>query len=148
MSRIQMILVLTVVFLGGCASQTVKIVSIPSGAEVYANQDRIGSTPLLASIYEIMPLADYNGTIARTVITLKKAGYEDFIVNVNKFYMPSEIKASLVPISVTAQKINSNVINTKESIENRLSVLKQLLDNGTITKEEFENKRKEILGGL
>jgi len=93
-----MTLLLIVVVLNGCASEMVNITSNPTDAEVYANQNRIGNTPLLASKNQIMPLASYNGTLTRAVITLKKAGYENFMVNVNKFYLPSEIKASLVPI--------------------------------------------------
>jgi hypothetical protein len=132
----------------GCANQTVNIVSNPAGAEVYANQDRIGNTPLLASIDEIMPLWGYNGTIAQAVITLRKSGYEDYKVFVNKFYMPNQINANLVPISVVTNRIDNNVSDTKERIENRLSIIKSLFDKGTITREEYESKRKEILNGL
>ena len=97
MSRI-ILLIVVALALGGCASQTVNIASYPSDAAIYANQDRIGTTPYMATVDQIMPLWNYNSALIKAVITIRKAGYEDYTVPVYNFYMPGEIKAVLVPI--------------------------------------------------
>jgi len=48
----------------------------------------------------------------------------------------------------TAQKVNQSQPTTEVSIEQRLTSLKKLRDRGLITKEEYKERKKEILEGL
>ena len=148
MTRLVLILLPMAVVLSGCFDQTVRITSSPTDAGVYSNRDRLGNTPLLTSKDEIMPLWNYYGTFSRAVITIKKAGYEDYLVDVNELTMPSAIHARLVPIAVQEQVSDSRLLDKREGIENRLTVLKQSLDRAAISKDEYDARRKEILGGL
>jgi hypothetical protein len=137
--------------IGGCGGKIVNITSSPTAADVYSNRDRIGNTPLLTSKDEIMPLWSSDGVFTRAVITLRKTGYQDFKVFVDEMNMPDVIDAKLIPNTpseIKERQVSNEVFSAKETVENRLSVLKQLLDNGTITNEEYQSKRKEILEGL
>jgi len=83
--------------IAGCGGQIVKIYSEPAGAEVFSNRDHIGTTPLLTSKDEIMPLWSSDGTFTRAVLTLRKQGYQDYKEFVNELTMPDEIRAKLRP---------------------------------------------------
>lgn len=88
-------LAITCIMLTGCGGQIVKIYSDPSGADVYSNRDHIGTTPLLTSKDEIMPLWSSDGVFTRAVITLRKPGYLDYKEFVDELNMPDEIRATL-----------------------------------------------------
>jgi hypothetical protein len=144
-------LLITSSLISGCGGKVVNITSSPTGAEVYSNRDRIGKTPLFTSKDEIMPLWSSDGVFTRAVLTLKMTGYQDYKVFVDEFDMPGEIDVKLVPSTpgdIKEKQVSGEVFSAKETVENRLSVLKQLLDNGTITKDEYDAKRREILGGI
>jgi len=53
---------------------------------------------LLTSKDEIMPLWSSDGVFTRAVITLRKAGYQDFKVFVDEMNMPDVIDAKLISI--------------------------------------------------
>jgi hypothetical protein len=148
MTRMVLTLLSMAVLLCGCFDKTVIITSNPTDAGVYSNQDRLGNTPLLTSKNEIMPLWTYYLIFTQSVISIRKPGYEDYMVNVNEYTLPGEIHADLVPIKAQGQFGNGKTPDVKESLENRLFTLQQLFDKGAISKEEYDAKRKEILGGL
>lgn len=148
MSRMVILLTSMALILCGCVGQIVKISSNPSDAAVYSNRDRIGTTPLITSKDEIMPLWNYFGTFTRAVITVRKAGYEDYMLDVNELTMPGEIHAELFPLAAHDPLSESKEPGSKDGLEKRLSALKQLLENGALSKEEYDDKRKGILGGL
>ena len=52
------------------------------------------------------------------------------------------------PGFLAALKLPGNSFNTNSSIQSRLEKLENLLENSLISKDEYELKRKEILGGL
>ena len=59
-------------------------------------------------------------------------------------------KSSIVVSSLTAEEYNNISIgttapNSKNNIENKLTVIKKLFDDGLITANEYEKKRKEVL---
>lgn len=91
------LLVLAGFFLG-CSGKIVNITSDPTGADVYANRDLIGKTPLKSSTDEIMPNWSSDGTFTRACITVKKTGFADYKVFVNEVTLPDLIHATLVPL--------------------------------------------------
>jgi len=113
MSRMVILISLLAFILSGCVGQIVKITSNPTDAGVYSNRDRIGTTPLITSKDEIMPLWNYYGTFSRAVITIRKAGYEDFMLDVNELFMPGEIHADLVPLAVRDHADNREISDPK-----------------------------------
>jgi len=62
-------LFLVVCIITGCASTTV-IKSVPDGATLYLNGERVGSTPYTYSDTKIVGSSNF--------VTLKKNGYQDF----------------------------------------------------------------------
>lgn len=148
MLRMLLALMSMAVVLCGCFDQVVRVTSNPAGAVVYSNRDCLGTTPLLTSKDEIMPLWNYHATFTRAVITIQKAGYEDYILGVNELIMPGEIHADLKPLPGPDHKNDAAAQDNRDGIEARLAALKLLRDTGTITNEEFNAKRMVIIDGL
>ena len=158
--KILPLLLLSAVFFAGCASSTV-IDSNPSGANLYLNGENVGTTPYSYKDTKIVG--------SRTSVKLKKAGYK----NLDTSFSRSEqidVKAIIGGVFVgfpflwtmkykpthtyelTADKNSDDMINennTKptqvESKGERIRELKQLLDEKTLTQDEFERAKKQIL---
>jgi hypothetical protein len=148
MSKFKVVLLLLVIVLSGCANKIVKIESNPNGAEVLSNLERLGTTPLTTSKDEIMPFWRSDMVPTYAVITIRKSGFQDYKVRVSEFDMPDMIDAVLFPTVAQDQKNIDLKSDPNGSIENRLAVLKRLLDNGTITNVEYDTKKKELLNKL
>ncbi len=156
---------LAILILGeSCASST-NIFTEPKGADVYLNGIRVGKTPYTMTDTKIV------GSI--TQLTLKKEGYEDMNVTIARNeeldvgaliggilvlipflwiqkYSPVH-QYTLTPLGGTtpldAPKRRATPVptTTSGSKADRLRELKQLLDEGLITKEDYEKAKAKIL---
>lgn len=73
---------------------------------------------------------------------------ETFLINIYKQKISDELKEILYKVQETQKQSNNVVHDTKfNNISSADEILKfkQLLDEGIITKEEFENKKQELL---
>lgn len=146
-----------------CASST-NIYSNPKGATVYLDGGKVGKTPYTMTDTKIV------GT--RTQITLKKEGYEDLNVAISRneeldvgaliggllvwvpfLWIQKYHEAhtyDLVPLIdapiMDAPKVRvtpQTTVHTSKAA--RLKELKDLLDQGLITKEDYEKGKAKIL---
>ena len=153
----------TLILLESCASSTV-IQSRPSGAKVYVNNAYVGETPYTHTDTKIV------GSTTR--VRLEKEGYEtlqtafsrDEQADVGAIiggvfvlipflwtmkYDPSrtyELTPALgaVPSSVSPMPLaNDQSVSTSKAV--RLRELKKLLDDGILTKDEYEKEKKKVL---
>lgn len=152
------------VLFAGCASSTV-IRSTPDGAKLYLNDEYVGKTPYNHEDTKIV------GT--RTSVRIEKEGYETLYTNfarneeadvgaiVGGFlflfpflwfmgYKPSHLY-ELVPLGISTnstsgyeKEISESDSLTKKQYD-QLIKLKELLDKGIITQEEFNKEKSEIL---
>lgn len=149
----------------GCSMSTTKqanvadVTSNPAGATVYANGLILGETPLQHALYEAFPASWSGGTYqARGVLTLKKAGCEEYTLKISDYILSQPIHADLKcsPTSTTQTKNNntenSAILSTakpvQNTIEKRISELEALYNKGVITKDEYEKNRARILNEL
>ncbi len=122
------------------------VTSIPSGAIVYANELKLGVTPLQYKLYEAFPAGWTNTSYqAQGVLTLKKEGCEDFTLRVNDYLISKPIHADL--------KCNKNYNKTKQKAslsetKKRLEKVETLYKNKLISKEEHKATRERILNEL
>lgn len=149
------------VFFTSCMSTTI-IQSEPPGALVYINGEKMGKTPYFYSDEKIV------GTVVH--VKLQKEGYEDLTaafsrteeVNVGALigglfiwlpllwvmnYKPIH-NYELTPLSYDADYGPATTIDSgksKLSKADRLIALKDLLDRGILTQEEFDIEKKKIL---
>lgn len=148
------------ILLYSCASTTM-IQSNPGGAKVYIDGQSMGNTPYAHTDTKIVGSA--------TTVKLEKEGYEPLNVS---FYRSEQADVGaiiggifvlvpflwtmkynqvheyeLVPMSVNDQSANKSQSQNKttNSKADRLRDLKQLLDDRTITKEEFDKEKAKIL---
>jgi predicted transcriptional regulator len=69
--------------------------------------------------------------------------YQKHVQNVFNNFVDQIIDNSKLKTFTTKRSINGST-----DIDRRLAIAKDLYEKGSITKEEYESKRKEILGGL
>lgn len=151
------------ILLESCASSTV-IQSRPSGAKVYLNNAYVGETPYTHTDTKIVGSATY--------VRLEKEGYEplqtvfarDEQADVGAIiggvfllipflwtmkYNPSRTyellpASSDAPSSVSPMPLaNDPSVSTSKAV--RLRDLKKLLDDGILTKDEYEKEKKKVL---
>jgi hypothetical protein len=94
-----------------------------------------------------MPMWSYNTNFTRAVITLKKEGFEDYVLKVNELYIPETIHANLLPKSGKGLRNSGNASGAGESAAGRLAALQQQLDSGAISEAEYDARKKEIVAG-
>jgi hypothetical protein len=152
----------TVVFLvallliTSCASTTL-IETIPSGADVYLNNMRVGTTPYA--------MTDSKITGTCTYVRLEMEGYESLQTDICRledidvgavvggfFFFPAFLWTmkyypnhtyELYPLAVEENSVP--LIDEPSSKAKELRELKQLLDDGIITQDEFDAQKKKIL---
>lgn len=149
------------VLIASCSSTTM-LQSIPTGAKVYVDGEPVGTTPHAYSDTKIV------GTCS--AVRLEMDGYDSFsgtlcrneeadvgaIVGGIFFLVPflwtMKYKATHTYELIPSTKDQTPVKLTKpqgaspeQSKADRLRDLKQLLDEGIITQEEFEKEKKKIL---
>jgi hypothetical protein len=142
--------VITSIFLSACAANTFEpllpvIVTDVEGEYVIIGRD---TTPLISLVED----AEKNA----------ENGAKDFCIKLGKEYKKRYVITSpmappkwaeatihfrcleknLIPQS---QGVSDSKINSKDPLYERLTNLKKLLDDGTITKEEFELQKKKLL---
>lgn len=161
------LVIITVIMLQSCSGSAVKeerpadVTSNPSGAEVYANGDKLGVTPLHYKLYKVFPAAWKNWVYqAQGVLTVKMGGCEDFTLEVNDYVLSNPIHAELVCSEKMAPEVKSTVnqevkspvektvASPQSETENRLNELKDLYERGVITREEYSETRERILNEL
>ena len=147
------------VLLTSCASTTM-IQSEPGGARVYLNGEPVGTTPYTHTDTKIVG--------STTMVRIEKEGYETLNTSFSRdeeadigaiiggflflfpFLWTMKYKPShtyeLEPVGgddMTPAEIEMNL--ELRSKADRLREFKKLLDEGVITKEEFEKEKKKIL---
>jgi hypothetical protein len=156
-----------IIVLHGCSGSTVKeegpanVTSSPSGAEVYANGERLGLTPLRYELYKAFP-AGWKDMMyqAQGTLILKMDGCQDFTLRVNDYVLSHPIHAELVcddkmlpEVKSTAnQEVKSPAdepaASPQTEIENRLNELEDLYGRGVITRKEYDESRARILNEI
>lgn len=151
------------ILLESCASSTF-IQSNPTGAKLYLNDALVGTTPYRHTDTKIVG--------ASTFVRLEKEGYEPLNTGFSRNeqadvgaiiggvfllfpflwtmkYDPSRTY-ELLPVSVPGVQItspmslaNDQTVSSPKAV--RLRDLKKLLDDGTLTKEEYEKEKKKVL---
>lgn len=126
----------------------VKIESEPSGAAVYVLGKQVGITPLMMSSNEIFPVTyppEMQSLYGK--IMLKKAGCGDLIQPITQKIMNAGLHAQL-----DCGDVNPGVLRgapgSKETVEQRLEKIKDLLSKGLITEEEAKMARERVLNEL
>ena len=153
-----------IILFSSCASSTI-IQSDPSGARIYVDGMAVGKTPYTHRDTKI--------TGSTTTVRLEKEGYESFYTSFSRNeqadvgaiiggifvlipflwtlkYYPTRTY-ELTPLEdyvpsekeEVAEKPDGSL--TKAQID-KLRQLKQLLDDGILTQEEFEKEKQKILG--
>ena len=66
------------------------------------------------------------------------------------FKVKNVLKKTLIPfvnaVNDSIEKIEKSQKSSKASVADEIIKFKKLLDEGAITQEEFDNKKKELLG--
>jgi len=163
--KISSLLLVCVILFAGCGSSTL-IRSIPDGAKIYVDGEPVGVTP-----YEHY---DTKIVGSKTNIKLVLDGYEDLHARITRDedidvgaliggcllppipwlwimkYKPQHTY-EMVPLAPYEEISNSaeevkpavNVLDTKDTV--KLLQLKDLLDRGVLTQDEFDAQKKKIL---
>ncbi len=167
------VMICAVLLLQGCSGTSVKqqkhanVTSMPSGATVYANGQKLGVTPLQHDLYDAFPAGWKNWEYqAAGVLEVKMDGCEDYTLKVSDYILSKPIHAKLecsdaiaaekrapaMPVqSMPAHQMPAAPAADKSTtiaIEKRLHKLKQLRDKGVISEQEYQQNRKRILSEL
>jgi hypothetical protein len=150
------------IFFASCGSTTM-IQSIPSDAKLYMNGEYMGNTPYTYRDTKVVG--------SSTLVRLEKEGYNPFNTS---FSRDEELDVGaliggvflLVPflwimkykpfrtyeLQPAAEGFDTNYYSIPSGLDktkaDKLRELKKLLDEGVITKEEFEAEKKKILESL
>ena len=163
----RLILIIMAVLLQACVGSSTKsnvkeanVSSTPSPADVYANGVKIGVTPLHKNLYKVFPAGWVNwGYQAQGTLMVKKDGCEDFIRQVDDYYLSKPIHVKLKCSGVVKAKPVMHkaqpVMQTKpaaaapaKGVERRLMELERLYKKGIINQQEYKSTRERILGEL
>jgi hypothetical protein len=87
---------------GSCAlNKDIAVSSTPSGADVFIDGRRVGTTPLTVETDDLMPNRAMDGKVsARSVILVEKAGYGSHREVLREFSLPDHIHAHLAAPSL------------------------------------------------
>ena len=126
----------------------IKVVSIPSGAEVYVMGEKVGLTPLEVNHMDVFPNTypkEKESMYGR--ITLKKEGCFDYTRTVSGEVSKSGLQAKL-DCSETTPAAPGDATRGSQTVEQRLAKIKDLLDKGLITEDEAKKARERIINEL
>jgi hypothetical protein len=156
-----------VIMLQGCSGAAVKegepadVTSNPSGAEVYANGEKLGVTPLHYKLHKAFPAGWKNMMYqAQGVLMVKMDGCEDFTLQVNDYVLSNPVHADMVcgdeitpEVETTVSQevkdpVSETIASPQNEIENRLNELEDLYQRGVITREEYSETRERILSEI
>jgi hypothetical protein len=132
-------------------NNTIKIESVPSGAEVYVMGERVGVTPTQINSQDVFP-----NTYPRSKeseygrITLKKPGCSDFTRTVSGDISGGGLHAILDcgNDNPASPGTTAEAPRGSDTVEQRLDKVKELLGKGLITEEEAKKARARILNEL
>jgi len=144
----------------GCAERTT-LMSHPTGAKIYVNNQFVGNAPTVLSVPRAkfhgpfqyraelegyrteegpIPIVVHRGRVTGTLFTL---GLLALFKPPTGFTDPIEITLRPDPISFGGMA--SNGVSAKLSIEERLERAHELRQAGTITEQEYKQRKQEIL---
>ena len=129
----------------------INIESVPPGADVYVMGEKVGITPLKISHSNVFPITYPKEKVSvYGRITLKKAGCSDFTRTVNGEISSAGLRAQLDcgDKNTTPSTTSGNAPPIRESAEQRLEKIKDLLNKGLITEEEAKKAREHIINDL
>ncbi|MGA8864633.1 MAG: PEGA domain-containing protein [Gallionella sp.] len=135
--------------------------SDPSGATVYVMGENIGVTPVEISQKDVFPTV-YPGDKVSLYgkVTLRKAGCADLTKTINGNIIANGLRAKLdcanpaavapAPALPASAAPAPSVVPppAKETVEQRLDKIKELLDKGLISDDEAKKARARILNEL
>lgn len=126
------------------ATNTIKIESDPSGADVYAMGEKIGVTPIKISHKDVFPnIYPKEKESVYGTVTLKKAGCTDYTRTVSM-----EISSVGLRAKLECADTKTNAPRISETVEQRLDKIKDLQNKGMITEEEAKKARERVLSDL
>jgi len=150
---------------GSVKSTAPNVTSEPSGANVFADNHKLGVSPLKVDLVKAFP-ASWGGNWeyqARGTLIFKKAGCEDFTMKVNDYIIVRPVhvklkcnkkavkKAKEVQAAPVVKKVEPVAMPMKKKMsktEKRLKELSELYRKGVITKDEYMKTRKRILSEI
>lgn len=147
------IIISAIIILQACSGSSTKeqqadVTSQPSGATVYANDVKLGDTPLNYKLYKAFPASWKDAMYqAHGVLLLKMDGCEDYTLNVNDYILSNPIHAELKCAEASKSEELTPTAPQTET-EKRLGELEALYNKGVITKEEYNTTRERILNEL
>jgi len=140
----------SILLLQACSEVPVKkmadVTSAPSGAVVYANNSKLGVTPLYYKLYDAFPAGWKNSAYqAEGVLVVKKDGCLDFSLDVNDSVISEPIHATLECDLKKSEKTSE--VDLSE-IERRLKKVEYLYNKKLTTEDEYNSTRERILNEL
>ena len=143
----------------------IKIDSEPSGADVFAMGQKIGTTPLTVNTKEVFPRTypkEKESLYGK--LTFKKEGCSDLTRSVSPKLIvlrgqldcgtpkpvaqESSKGTSEVSVAPATQESSKGASGANATVEQRLTKIKDLLDKGLITEEEAKKARERVLNDL
>jgi PEGA domain-containing protein len=155
MFKIVMLISSVIFLLQGCINSSAKqqnsvsVTSTPSGAMVYANDKKLGSTPLQQNLYDAFPTGWENSSYqAQGQLIIKKSGCDDFKLKISDYLLSKPIHGELkCDLENNKTQLTETSMPLTE-IEKRLDRTETLFKKGSITEEEYNATRKRILNEL
>ncbi|MEI7802437.1 MAG: SHOCT domain-containing protein [Bacteroidota bacterium] len=162
-NRIALLFTASIIFLSSCVSTTL-LQTTPSGANVYVKGQNMGTTPYSYSDTKIVG--------STTPISFKKDGYQDLNITLHRteqidiapavvgFFVlwplwlwimkyddthSYQLQATEPVNSLPNNSSTNNSTNNNSNSTNELIKLKNLLDQGTITSDDFTSLKVKIL---
>jgi hypothetical protein len=149
------ILISSIIFLlQGCNTASVKpevanVTSTPSAATVYADDLKLGTTPLHHDLYDAFPASWKNSEYqAQGTLILKKTGCDDFSIKVNDLLLSKPVHADLKCSATTSNEAADSTAPPESTITKRLNEAESLFKQGVITEDEYNATRKRILNEI
>jgi hypothetical protein len=155
MYKVILMIFSAIILMQGCSGSSVKqqkpanVTSTPPGATVFADDKKLGETPLRYELYDTFP-AGWRDSMyqAQGVLKVKKDGCEDYTLEVNDYILSKPIHAELKCGELNKSKESKTAVTPGSGIENRLEELDALYEKGVITKDEYSTTRMRILNEL
>jgi len=131
-----------------------KVESLPSGADVYVMGEKIGITPMMVSRKDVFPnIYPHDKESLYGKVMIKKEGCFEYTRPVSAEISSKGLHAKLdcttnKAIRQEAMPGTIAVAHDRETVEQRLEKIKDLLGKGLITEEEASKARERILNDL
>jgi hypothetical protein len=155
MYKVILMVISSILLSQGCSGSSVKqqkpadVTSNPSGATVYADDQKLGETPLRYKLYEAFPAGWKNAMFqAQGVLKVKTDGCEDFTLRVSDNVLSKPIHAELKCSEANKTEKSTTAVIPHSGIEKKLEELDALKKKGIITKDEYDATRMRILNEL